>query len=61
VSEAPVATPLSHDRDEWRDLIDLEALARWMDAKRIDAGDPIEHAEAASITACARSARRSAR
>lgn len=35
-------TPLAHDREAWRELIDLDALARWMDARGLEAGAPIE-------------------
>lgn len=35
---------LAHDREAWRELIDLDALARWMDAKALGDG-PLENAE----------------
>lgn len=45
MSESVASAPLSHDREAWRDLINLDALAAWMDAARIDAGaGPIERA-----------------
>lgn len=34
---------IAHDAEAWRELIDLDALARWMDAKGIGSG-PIEAA-----------------
>ena len=37
--------PLAHDREAWRELIDLDALARWMDAKCLDEGGRIENAD----------------
>lgn len=36
---------LAHDREAWRELVDLDVLARWMDDRQIDEGGPIEHAE----------------
>lgn len=36
---------LAHDREAWRELIDLDALSAWMDAKAIDEGGPITDAE----------------
>lgn len=36
---------LAHDRDVWRELIDLGALSAWMDAKAIDEGGAITGAE----------------
>jgi aminoglycoside phosphotransferase (APT) family kinase protein len=35
----------AHDREFWRDLIDLEALAQWMDGRLGDPGARIEKAE----------------
>jgi len=35
---------LAHDREAWAELIDLDALARWMDGKALGTG-PIENAE----------------
>ena len=37
---------LTHDRDVWRELIDLDALARWMDARGLGEGTPITGADA---------------
>ena len=36
---------LAHDREAWRELIDLEALARWMDGRGLSAGAAVEGAE----------------
>ncbi len=35
---------LTHDREAWAELIDLDALARWMDAHGLGSGAPIEEA-----------------
>lgn len=37
---------LTHDREAWRELIDLAALARWMDGRGLGVGAAIEEAEA---------------
>jgi aminoglycoside phosphotransferase (APT) family kinase protein len=39
------STIAAHDREFWRDLIDLEALAHWMDGRLESPGAPIEDAE----------------
>ncbi|WP_298673824.1 phosphotransferase family protein [uncultured Sphingomonas sp.] len=36
---------LAHDREAWRELIDLDALARWMDRAGLGNGAPIERAD----------------
>ncbi len=36
---------LAHDREAWRELIDLDTLARWMDAAGLDEGAPVERVE----------------
>lgn len=36
---------LAHDREAWRELVDLEVLARWMDDRNIDEGGAIERPE----------------
>lgn len=36
---------LTHDREAWRELIDLGVLARWMDAQGLGEGAPITDAE----------------
>lgn len=36
---------LAHDREAWRELIDLDALARWMDRAGLGSGAPIERAD----------------
>ncbi len=40
-----MAAELSHDRDAWRELIDLDALAGWMDGQALGAGAPIRAAQ----------------
>lgn len=37
---------LTHDREAWRELIDLDVLARWMDARGLGEDAPIHGAEA---------------
>ena len=39
------AAPLAHDREAWRELIDLGALARWMDGRGLGEGAPIVEAD----------------
>ncbi len=39
-----MSAALTHDRDAWAELIDLAALARWMDARGLGTGAAIEEA-----------------
>ncbi|WP_157220780.1 phosphotransferase family protein [Flavisphingomonas formosensis] len=34
---------IAHDREAWAEVVDLDQLARWMDAHQLSEGAPIEH------------------